>query len=96
MISKEEFEELIREHSNQSKRVGKLCEVFPESFGDPIIDWGFRMFNKLLNAYFDEEGEDWISYFLYENPEKCYYCDNRRIQLETLDDLWVLIEPHRK
>ena len=96
MISKEEFKELIQEHFDQDKRVDKLCEVFPESFGNPIIDWGFRMFDKLLNAYFDEEGEDWISYFLYENPEKCYYCDNRRIPLETLDDLWLLIEPHRK
>ena len=71
MISKEEFKELIQEHFDQDKRVDKLCEVFPESFGNPIIDWGFRMFDKLLNAYFDEEGEDWISYFLYENPEKC-------------------------
>ncbi len=96
MISKEEFKKLIQEYYNQSERVDKLCEVFPESFGNPIICWGFRMFDKLLNAYFNEEGEDWISYFLYENPEKCYYCDNKRIQLETIDDLWILIEFHRK
>lgn len=96
MIGKREFTNLIEEHKKQEERVDDLCKVFSESFGEPIIDWGFRMFDQLISALFDEEGEDWISYYLYENPEKCYYQDGKRIPLESIDDLWLLIEPHRK
>ena len=96
MIGKQEFVDLIQGYHEQSERVDKLCEIFPNSFGDPIMDWGFRMFDNLINAYFDKIGADWVSYYLYENPEKCYYQDDKRIPLETLDDLWLLIEPHRK
>lgn len=96
MIGKQELEKLIHEYYEQDKLIDKVNEIFPGSYGDPIFDWGFRMFDKLIGAYFDEIGVDWISYYLYENPEKRYYQDDKEIPLETLDDLWVLIEPHRK
>lgn len=96
MIGKQEFVDLIQGYREQSERVDKLCEIFPDSFGDPIMDWGFRMFDNLINAYFDEIGADWVSYYLYENPEKRYYQDNVEMPLETLDDLWKLIEKHRR
>lgn len=96
MIGKQEFIDLIQSYFEQNERVDKLCEVFKDSFGDPIMDWGFRMFDALINACFDEIGSDWISYYLYENPEKCYYQDGKRTPLASIDDLWLLIEPHRK
>lgn len=96
MIGKEKFKELIHDYYEQEKRIDTLCTIFPDSFEDPILDWGMRMFDKLLSAYFDEEGADWISYYLYENPEKRYYIDGVEYPLNTLDDLWLLIESHRK
>ena len=96
MIGKEKFKELIQDYYEQEKRIDTLCTIFPDSFGDPILDWGMRMFDKLLSAYFDEEGPDWLSYYLYENPEKRYSIDNVEYPLNTLDDLWLLIESHRK
>lgn len=96
MIGKKEFAELIESFHQQDALVDSLCKVFSDSFGAHIIDWGFRMFDKLISLYFDEEGVDWIDYYLYENPEKCYYQDEKRIPLESIDDLWLLIESHRK
>lgn len=96
MIGKEEFVKLIQEHEEQNERIDTLCSVFPNSYGDPILNWGFRMFDKVINAYFTEEGEDWIGYFLYENPEKCYYQDDKKIPLVTIDDLWNTIKEYRK
>lgn len=96
MIGKYDFINLITEHREQEERVDDLCKVFSEAFGEPILDWGFRMFDKLLEAYFDERGVDWIQYYLYKNPEKCYYQDEQRIPLETPDDLWKLIKDYRK
>lgn len=96
MIGKQEFVDLIQGYYEQNKNVDKLCEIFNNSFDNPIIEWGFRMFDNLINAYFDEIGADWINYYLYENPNKCYYQDNVEIPLETINDLWKLIKKHRK
>lgn len=96
MIGKEEFVALISQHREQEKRVDSLCKIFSDSFESPVIDWGFIMFDNLMKAYFDSKGVDWINYYLYENPEKCYYHNNEKISLETPDDLWLLIESYRK
>lgn len=96
MISKNEFESLITEHKNQVERVNSLCKIFSCAFADPIIDWGFILFDNLINIYFDEIGADWVSYYLNENSEQCYYQNDERIPLETIDDLWILVEEHRK
>lgn len=96
MIGKQEFKELLQGYFDQDKRIDKLCELFPDSYSSPMFDWGFRMFDKLIDNLFDEIGADWVDYYLYENPEKCYYQDDVRVPLETLDDLWKLIESHRK
>ena len=96
MIGKAEFIKLIMEYREQEERINNLCKVFSKSYDDPIIDWGFRMFEKLISSLFDKIGNDWILYYLYENSEKCYYQDGIKIPLETPDDLWVLIESYRK
>lgn len=96
MIEREDFIDLINSIKEQEKRVDTLDSVFSSAFDNPIIDWGYKMFDKLINLYFNKEGVDWIQYYLYENPEKCYYQDGQRIPLETPDDLWKLIEPYRK
>lgn len=95
MIGKEEFEALIREHFEQEKRIDALDEIFKGSFCSPIIDYSGRLFDQLIKLYFDEIGQDWISYYLYENPEHCYYLNDKRMPLETIDDLWSLVSEHR-
>lgn len=96
MIGKEKLSELIQEYYKQDEYIDKLIEIFPGWLDSPIVDFGWKMFGEVLKAYFTEEGIDWIEYYLYENPEKCYYQDEVKIPLETLDDLWLLIESHRK
>lgn len=95
MIGKEKFTELIQEYYKQDKRVDKLSELLPNCYDSPIIEYGWKMFDELKNAYFNEDGVDWIDYFLYENPEKCYYQDGVKIPLKTIDDLWEVIKDNR-
>lgn len=95
MIGKEKFTELIQAYYKQDERVDKLGELFPNCYDSPIIEYGWEMFDELKNTYFDEDGVDWIDYFLYENPEKCYYQDDVKIPLETIDDLWEVIKDNR-
>lgn len=96
MIGKDEFKELVRSYYQQEERVDNLCKVFQTAFDNPLIDWGYQMFDRVLDLYFDSEGVDWISYFLYENPEKRYYVNEEEKPLVTVDDLWELIKEHRK
>lgn len=100
MISKEKFKELIQSYLEQNARVDSLCTVFPNSFGDPIIDWGFKMFDELVSMYFNGEGVEWVSWWLYEkngNPEiKAWDDDHDEIPMETVEDLWKYIKQYRK
>lgn len=96
MISKEEFIELIESYQEQDKRIDKLSEIFSTSWSDEIMTWGWEMFEKVIKAYFTKEGVNWIDYYLYENPEHCYYDNGEALPLETLDHLWKLVENYRK
>lgn len=96
MITKEKLGDLIMEHNSQQDRIDILTSIFPEAYSANIIDWGCKMFDELIRAYFTEEGVDWISYFLYENPNNEYVENGRRMKLETIDDLWSLVKDYRK
>lgn len=96
MINKEKFEKFISEFRRNSDNIDTVEEVFPMLCESPIINFEWYCFDELMKAYFTKEGIDWIDYFLFENPEKCYYQDGERIKLETVDDLWTLIEEYRK
>lgn len=96
MIGKEKFIELIEEYNKQNKRIDQIGEFVTGIYDSPIIDYGWKMFDELKKAYFTEEGVDWIDYFLYENPKECYYIDDVKIPLKTIDDLWETVKDYRK
>lgn len=96
MIGKEDFIRLINEYHLQDKRIDALNELIPDSFGAPILDFGWKMFDEVKKVYFTEEGVDWIDYYLYENPERRYYVGGVAYPLDTIDDLWNLIKEYRK
>lgn len=96
MIGKDEFTELIQSCIEQDQRIDDLRKIFSTSFDDPIMDWGYKIFDMLLNMYFTKEGVNWISYYLWENSEKCYYDENdKRVPLETINDLWNIVREYR-
>lgn len=96
MIGKEKLSELIQEYYKQDKRIDIISEFIPSYYDSSIVNFGWKMFEEVLKAYFTEEGIDWIEYYLYENPEKCYYINDIKIPLETIDDLWELVKDNRK
>lgn len=96
MIEESSFKVLIEGYFKQHDRVDNLDDLMPGVAASEVIDYGFKMFDELINVYFNEFGIDWIYYYLYENLEKCYYENGERKPLETLDDLWNLIKEYRK
>lgn len=96
MIGKEDFKRLIEEHLEQEQRMRGLEKVFETSFESPILTYAYKLFDQLIEVYFNESGEDWIYYYLYENPENCYYLNDQKVPLENIDDLWELVKDYRK
>ena len=98
-MTKELFTKMILEIQNFSNRVDQLCDVLGTNFFEsPLAEVGWNLINILINSHFDEEGQDWINWWLYEkdgNPEmKAFDEDNNEIPTETIDDLWNLVKDH--
>ena len=99
-ITKEEFFELIKMHDDQSKRLDKLSEAGLPVWEMDIIEYGNLLFDKVINSYFTQEGEEWIFWWLYEkngNSEiKAWDEDHNEIPTETIEDLWKCVKQYRK
>lgn len=103
MIGKEEFIKIINWCSVQEEETDKLCKVFPDAFGATILDNPYKLFDLVLKICFDEEGQDWISWWLYDcksftdgTYNRTYEENGETISVETVDDLWKLVKGCRK
>ena len=98
MITKEEFVEIINWHVIQNKEVDKLCEVFPGAYGATILDNPYKLFDIIWKICFDTEGQEWISWWLYDCKNILDDTYNRTYEEngETIDDLWKLVKGCRK
>lgn len=103
MISKEEFISLINWHDEQNVRLDELNKVIPDCFSAEIFDSPFKLLNLIFKICFDEEGNEWISWWLYDSfdyaidkYDRTYEEDGKKINVETVDDLWKLIKGCRK
>lgn len=99
-ITKEEFLELLKMREAQSERLDKLSDTGFPIWDTDVIEYGNLMFDKVVEAYFTQEGEDWIFWWLYEkngNPEiKAWDEDHDEIPMETMEDLWRFVKQYRK
>ena len=103
MIGKEEFVKIINWYETQEKETDKLCEIFPNAFEAPVLDNPYKLLDLVFKICFDEEGQDWISWWLYDcknyvdNTYNRTYIENgKTISVETVDDLWKLVKGCRK
>lgn len=63
----------------------------------PISESLYTVVSLLFKAYYSEIGEDYISWWLYEDVEKIIYLeDGREIDLTKVKDLWLYVENIRK
>lgn len=99
-IEKEEFIKLLMEHDDQEDRIDTLSSLGLDVFDSPLIEYGNMMFERLIKAYFTEEGVEWIFWWLYEkdgDPEmKAWDENHNEIPMETMEDLWNYVEQYLK
>lgn len=102
MIRKEDFIKIVTEYQAWRNRVEQVSEVLGTDFlGTDWIEYTHFLFQDILRLNFDEEGIDWINWWLFEKPTfakgegKAWDAKHNEILTETVDDLWNIVENHR-
>lgn len=101
MITKEQFISIINKYINWDKRIDEVGDVL--NICPLEMDWvefGAIIFTDFLRVIFTEEGEDTISWWLFErrgNPEmKMWDNEGNEIPTETVEDLWNIVKNYIK
>jgi hypothetical protein len=96
MIGKKEFIELMQEYNKQYRVCNTAEKVGLYIWAWDIIDWGFKMFDIVISSYFTEEGVDWIDWYRFDKNHTTYDENGNQITVNSLDELYDLIEKYRK
>lgn len=105
MITKEEFVDLIENYQNWNKQLDALSDAFNNALdicSASVFNYAETLFFELLRIYFNDDGEDWIYWWLFERPhnydEKHQACDenNNPLPTETIEDIWNIVKKYRK
>jgi hypothetical protein len=102
MISKELFVKLITSAEKFSAEIDRWSDFGIDLFENNITILPWEIFQYCLDSHFDEDGKDWISWYLWErhgfNSNEvlpCYNEDGTPFYVNTPEDLWDLVALHR-
>ena len=100
MITKEKFIEIIKLHLAQDATIDKMQELGIQIMESPLVEFGFLMFENLIEHTFNIEGRDWVFWWLYEKKllegESLAVDENgSELPTETIEDLWNIVEKYR-
>lgn len=104
MITKEQFTKVIEDTLKLNKEYDRWDDFGINLWELPIGDIVANIAESIWDITFDEEGVDWINWWIYERPalfegdevNKAYNEDGSEIPTETVDDLWNIVEKFRK
>ena len=92
-MTREQFKKYIREIEAVAELSGKLADLGIETLDCKELFYAEEIFFAWLKSCFGDEGEDLVSWWLYEDVEKILYEeDGTEINVENIDDLYSYIE----
>lgn len=69
----------------------------------PICEIPWKIINMYLEEMFNEDGVDWINWYIYERKSiitgevlPCFDEEGNEFYVNTPEDLWKLVEQHQK
>jgi hypothetical protein len=100
MIGKSEFEELIKALQEYDAELNEWDRLGVDMFETRISTAHYKIESLLMKTLFDENGEDWINWYLYEknvNPSELFDdWTETDIPPETISELWMIVKNHLK
>lgn len=99
MLTKEDFIDFINLASDYDDELTRWSDFGIDLFDLPIADLGWSFFSTFLRTHFNENGRDWINWYMWErisivNGEvlPCYDENDQKFYINSPEDLWELVK----
>lgn len=100
MITKELFIQMMDLSEKFSNEIDRWSDFGIDVYDLPIGSIPWKMFYCWIDSHFDEDGKDWIDWYLWERKGfsgeilACYHEDGTAFYVNTPEDLWELVLHH--
>lgn len=95
MIPYKYFEQALKLAQDQDKEVSKLYDLGYDFMEAPLVEYADKMFDTLIESYFNKDGVELITWWLWEDvPKKIYVqvgTENTEIDVESIEQLYNYI-----
>ena len=104
MITKDQFIQAVENSKryNEVYQSDKFAFIDLEALDETFLKYKDRECSALWEALFEEEGCDWINWWIYEKNSRwgssleAKNIDGSIIPTKTVDDLWELVKEYQK
>ena len=97
------FVAMINAIEKYDAEVERWADFGIELYELPICELTWELINMYLEEVFNEDGVDWINWYIYERKSiftgeilPCFDEEGNEFYVNTPEDLWQLVEQHQK
>lgn len=97
------FVVMINAIERYDAEVERWADFGIELYELPICELTWELINMYLEEMFNEDGVDWINWYIYERKSiitgevlPCFDEEGKEFYVNTPEDLWKLVEQHQK
>lgn len=97
------FVAMINAIEKYDAEVERWADFGIELYELPICELTWELINMYLEEVFNEDGVDWINWYIYERKSiftgevlPCFDEEGNEFYVNTPEDLWKLVEQHQK
>ena len=102
-MEKYNFVAMINAIERYDAEVERWADFGIELYELPICELTWELINMYLEEMFNEDGVDWINWYIYERKSiftgevlPCFDEEGEKFYVNTPEDLWKLVEQHQK
>ena len=97
------FVAMVNAIEKYDAEVERWADFGIELYELPICELTWKIINMYLEEMFNEDGVDWINWYIYERKSiitgevlPCFDEEGKEFYVNTPEDLWKLVEQHQK
>lgn len=97
------FVAMVNAIERYDAEVERWADFGIELYELPICELTWELINMYLEEMFNEDGVDWINWYIYERKSiitgevlPCFDEEGKEFYVNTPEDLWKLVEQHQK
>lgn len=95
-ITKRQFISYISTIQKFNETIDKLSDLLKyDNFEDTLISFGFYLFDKVIDMYFESEATNIIYWYLYDKskfPDLHITSEDKELPTETIEDIWNIVK----